>query len=295
MTENIVSIIIPCFNELKFTKMCINSILKYTSYPFELIVIDNGSSDGTGKYFKTLKNRLAVGARSSIRAFKPIISKRNLGVSGALNRGIYISEGKYVCYLNNDVIVTINWLEGLVSCAESDKKTGIVGCASNNVINDYGLFPAIAGFRNIKEIQKAAVMLSLSRKGQYDEALYIHGMCMLIKRSVVDKIGLFDERFYPCSGEDLEYSFRAKKAGYKLVNAMNVFIFHFISKATKSGIFKHKYGRIDAVCRAAKKKFLKKWGKAGRRFYSIYEKQQTEGRASVVEAHHWRTARNYAS
>ena len=249
--------------------------MKYTTHPYELIVVDNGSSDGTGRYLKGLKSRLITGDKRKIRAFKPVISEKNLGVSGALNIGIGIAKGKYVCYLNNDVIVTVNWLEGLVGCAQSDKKIGMVGCSTNKIRNARGLFPRLAGFRNIKEIQKMAIGASLLRERQYKKAHFIHGFCMLIKRGVVDKVGLFDERFYPCNGEDLDYSFRARKAGFKLVNAMNVFVFHFTSKATKSNKFIEQYGPIENIPSMTKIKFIKKFGDEGRRYLKIYLDNQS--------------------
>ena len=258
-TKNIVSIIIPCFNELEFTKICIKSILKYTSFPYELIVIDNGSSDGTGKYFKELKNRLLTGGKRKIQAFKSIISKRNLGVSGALNRGIKMSNGKYVCYLNNDVIVTTGWLEGLVRCAESDIRIGIVGCAANSGNYHLRLFSSSPGLRNISEIQKTAMMLSLKKERRYMETNFIIGMCMFIKREVINRIGLFDERFYPCSMEDLDYSLRTVKAGFKLVNTKNVFIYHFHARSTKSKAFNENYGNIETVTEKTKKMITDKW------------------------------------
>jgi O-antigen biosynthesis protein len=269
LTTNLVSIIVPCFNTLRFTKMCINSIIKYTTYPYELIVIDNGSTDGTCKYLNKLKKRLIISNKRSLRAFKPVINNRNLGVSAALNHGIGISKGQYVCYLNNDVIVTVEWLEGLIKCAESDERIGIVGCSTNMAKNSAGLFPKTAGLRNIKEIQKTAAAISILRRGQYEKAHFIYGFCMLIKRCIIDKIGLFDESFYPCGGDDLDYSIRVKKAGYWLINAGDVFIFHFFSKATKSAKFSSKYNGIDSITESAKAIFLKKWGQEGKRFYRL--------------------------
>src|SRR3989339_690069 len=216
----LVSIIVPCFNKLRFTRMCVNSILKYTSHPYELIVIDNGSKDGTAKYFKVLKKSVKTGVTQSIKRLAVVISKDNLGVSGALNRGVKISKGDYICYLNNDVIVTTGWLEGIVRCAQSDKSIGIVGCSTNTITDYAGLFPVYSGYRNIKEIQRTAVAVSIDKEGVYKKADYVHGLCMFIKRQVTKKIGLFDERFYPCCWEDLDYSYRAAKAGYRLVNAM---------------------------------------------------------------------------
>jgi len=115
--KSLVSIIIPCYNQLKFTKMCIESILKYTHYPFELIIIDNGSfeliiidngsADGTGKWLTTVLRIKDKG----LSRIKIILNDRNLGAPKAFNQGIKVSMGEYFLFLNNDTIVTEEWLQ----------------------------------------------------------------------------------------------------------------------------------------------------------------------------------------
>ena len=263
---NLVSIIIPCYNSIKYTKLCVGSVLKYTTSSYELILIDNGSIDGTAEYFRKLKKSIKTGMGRKISRLATIISKKNLGVSGSLNRGIKISKGEYVCYLNNDVIVTIGWLEGLIRCAESDKRIGIVGCSSNSQSKNTG-YVSLDWSSKMKEIQRTAILISLSRKGICKREHFIHGLCMFIKREVINNIGLFDERYFPCFGDDLDYSFRAKKAGYRLVSAMDVYIYHFYCRSTKSKIFLERYGKIEDVSIRSKRLFISKWGLAGVRYY----------------------------
>ena len=126
---NLVSIIIPCFNAVEYTKQCIESILQQTNMSYELILINNGSSDGTKEYFKILKKKLKPNEK--LQKIIIVQAEKNLGVAKALNLGISKSIGKYICYLNNDVIVTKDWLKKLVNVSKSDKKIGAVGTMFN--------------------------------------------------------------------------------------------------------------------------------------------------------------------
>ena len=129
MTKDLVSIIIPCFNAIEYTKQCIESVLLQTDINYELILINNGSTDGTKKYFDKLQNKLKL--NKCLKKVTIIQSTKNLGVAKALNLGISKSIGKYICYINNDVIVTKDWLRKIVKAANSDEKIGAVGTMFN--------------------------------------------------------------------------------------------------------------------------------------------------------------------
>lgn len=262
VNNNLVTIIIPCFNTVKYTRFCVDSILAYTTTPYELILIDNGSADGTARYFQQLKKTIVVANENNLKRFEVILSKTNLGVAAALNRGIRISRGRYICYLNNDVIVTKGWLEGLIRCAKSDKKIGVAGCSSNPGTNERLFFTGCPMYKSMEDIQRTAIAVSMVRKDVYIDVELVHGLCMFIKRELINKIGLFDERFYPCGREDIDYVVRAKRAGYRAVDAMDVYVFHFYNKSTTSKSFKKYYGHIDGITETAINKLRTKMGKA---------------------------------
>jgi GT2 family glycosyltransferase len=266
--RRLVSIIIPCFNQWRYTKLCLESVFRHTTHPFELIVIDNGSRDRTAKHLAMIRRRNTPDGKI-LTGFRIIVNKKNKGVSAALNQGISVARGQYICYLNNDTIVTGGWLHGLVACAERDAAIGLVGC-SVNLLEHYD------SVGNEREIQRTAVALSLLHRGQYENAHFVHGFCMLVKRKVIDRIGMFDERFYPCTGDDLDYSLRARKAGFRLVNAKDVFVYHFMSKATLAPDFNAAYGSIDTVTRKFFRRFLHKWGVAGMRFLQVYLRNKAD-------------------
>ncbi len=250
MTEELVSIIIPCFNAVKYTKQCIESVFLQTNINYELILINNGSTDGTNKYFDKLKKQLKPNKK--LRRLIIIQSKRNLGVAKALNLGISKSIGRYICYLNNDVIVTKDWLKKIVKAAKSNKQIGAVGTMFNAFENKKYL-KAVEKNKSLIDIM--AQIISLKNSGKIKIAKTIHGLCMFIKKSVFKKVGLFNEHFYPCFGEDIEFCDRLKKNGYKLVDAKDVFVFHYWNKSVRSKQFNKQNKSIENVMESHYKKF----------------------------------------
>ncbi|MBR3628037.1 MAG: glycosyltransferase family 2 protein [Elusimicrobia bacterium] len=250
MNKELVSIIIPCFNALEYTKQCIESVLLQTNINYELILINNGSTDGTKEYFKTLKRSLKINKK--LNKVTIIQAIKNLGVAKALNLGISKSTGKYVCYLNNDVIVTKDWLKKILKAAKSDKQIGAVGTMFN-AFEDKKYLKDVE--KNKKLIDVVAQTISVKNSGKIKKAKTIHGLCMFIKKSVFKKAGLFNENFYPCFGEDIEFCERLKKNGYKLVDATDVFIFHYWNKSVRSKQFNKQNKNIETVMKSHYKKF----------------------------------------
>ena len=250
MNKNLVSIIIPCFNAVEYTKQCVESVLLQTNTDYELILINNGSTDGTKEYFKFLKRRLKP--KEKLQKVTIIQSTKNLGVARALNLGISKSIGKYICYLNNDILVTKEWLKKIVKAAKSDKQVGAVGTMFN-AFEDKKIVKLVE--KDKKTVDVLAQTISAKNSGRIKKAKTIHGLCMFIKKSVFKKVGLFNENFYPCFGEDIEFCERLKKNGYKLVDAADVFIFHYWNKSVRSKQFNRQNKSIETVMKSHYKKF----------------------------------------
>ncbi|NIM46576.1 MAG: glycosyltransferase, partial [Candidatus Aenigmarchaeota archaeon] len=114
-----VNIIIVTFNSLKYTKACFLSILAFSKYPnCEIVVIDNNSTDGTKDYLLELSKKYPN--------VKVILNKKNRGFAAGCNQGIKKSTGDYLIFLNNDTIITPNYIRGLIKYLD-DKKVGLVG------------------------------------------------------------------------------------------------------------------------------------------------------------------------
>lgn len=211
---NKTTIIILTCNNLDYNKLCIQSIRDFTPKDtYEIVVIDNNSTDGTVNWLKSQSD------------LKVILNETNLGFPKGCNQGIAIADpGNDILLLNNDTIVTYNWLYNLRGCLYSDPSIGAVGPVTNNC----SYYQAIeTNFTNINEMQKFAWKFNSSGKKEYEQRIKLIGFCMLIKREVVETVGLLDERFTPGNYEDDDYSYRIQEAGYKLMLCNSTFIYHF--------------------------------------------------------------------
>jgi len=202
-------IIIPVWNQLAFTKDCIESIKKNTSGEYGLIIVDNASSDETRSYLESLK-------ASGILPLTLIRNSENLGFVKAVNQGISASVAPYICLLNNDTIVTKGALEEMVAVAAGSADIGIVNPSSNNL----GQKPAAGEPMELY----AEKIRHLS--GQYVELGAAIGFCMLIKREVINKIGPFDEIYGMGNFEDTDFSRKAVNAGYRCVRSCGSYVYH---------------------------------------------------------------------
>jgi len=107
--DELASIIILCCNELDYNRQCLESVLQHTRGPYELILVDNGSTDGTSEYLKEIQGK-AEPARVIIMR-----NEKNVGFPAGCNQGLTKARGRYLVFLNNDTIVTNGWLEGLIA------------------------------------------------------------------------------------------------------------------------------------------------------------------------------------
>ncbi|MDD3977829.1 MAG: glycosyltransferase family 2 protein [Methanomicrobium sp.] len=213
-----ISIIIPNYNGKQFLKNCLNSISDQSYFEKEIIVIDNGSSDGSSDYIKENFPEVIL-----------IENSENLGFTGATNQGIRHSKGDYICTLNNDTISGYHFLKYLQKAIESDKDIGIVASKMifpDGRINSAGMCISRSG---------AAWNRGMFEEdcGQYEKPEYVIGACAgaaLYRKSMLDEIGLFDEDFFMYH-DDVDLSFRACLAGWKCLYCPKAVVTH-INSAT---------------------------------------------------------------
>ncbi len=110
--KSLASVIVPCWNQLEFTRHCIAALRRHTRQPWELVVIDNGSTDGTRDYLAGVQDMSPV-------PVGVVANARNLGFPAAINQGMRQARGEYLVLLNNDVVVTEGWLDHLVALASA--------------------------------------------------------------------------------------------------------------------------------------------------------------------------------
>jgi len=235
------SIIILTSNKLEYTQKCIESIRDFTKPgTFEIIVVDNHSTDGTVNWLQEQAD------------ITLICNKENLGFPKGCNQGMEAAGGDSVLLLNNDTIVTENWLENLTTCLNSSPDIGAVGAITNNCSN-YQTIPV--HYASLEEMHRFAADHNVSNPEQWEERLKLVGYCMLITQEVIEKIGLLDERFTPGNYEDDDYSFRIRQAGYRLILSKDTFIHHVGSVS-----FGENRNNFAELLRVNGEKFEKKWG-----------------------------------
>lgn len=213
-----VSIIIPVFNQIEMTRECLESIRENTRPEYEVILIDNGSEP------QISCNALQTKPWESI-----IHNDHNLGFPIAVNQGIGAAGGDVICILNNDVIVTPGWLEGLISRLS---EFSIIGPVTNYAA---GMQRAIVSiYENREELNKASFAWLYEHAGQTKEVKWITGFCFIFKRILIDEIGFFDESLWPCSGEEIDFCLRVRDRGHKIGIARDVYVHHHGSSTFKT-------------------------------------------------------------
>lgn len=215
MTEMpVVTIIIPNWNGKGVLRECLSS-LSHLDYPnLEIVVVDNGSTDGsTSMIEKEFSN------------VKLLINKKNLGFAGGCNIGIRAAKGDLICLFNNDAIAHPFWLYKVVEAFNSSP-VGIVGCSicsseSKEVTLSAGMkIDAITGWS--WQVDHGS---RLGCRLEPDSIDYLTGCAMLIRREVIDKIGLLDESYF-LYGEDLDLCMRARRAGYECLVVPDAVVYH---------------------------------------------------------------------
>lgn len=224
------SIIIPACGQHKMTEDCIESIYKH-SRDFEIIVITNGG----GAWY-----------RSDV---KVISNEVNLGFPIAVNQGIKASTGDVIVVLNNDTIVTPYWLDHLSKHLEI---YDVVGPVTNNISGPQKIECQV--INNSEAIDLFAQKLHFENNCQIYPFHRLVFFCVVIKKEVINKIGLLDEQFSPGNFEDDDYCMMAIEAGFRLGIAEDVFIYHIGSQS-----FKNDPVAYNELLRVNKAKFEAKW------------------------------------
>jgi GT2 family glycosyltransferase len=216
-----ISVIIPNFNGVNFIPNCLSSLQKQTFKNFNVIVVDNGSSDDSVNLIK-----------KSYPWVRLIELSENTGFAKACNTGINASQAKHVAILNNDTEVMPDWLKELYRAIEENKEAGMA--ASKILLN-----------MESREIDSVGMLIypdGIGRQkgrgeidyGQYDrekEILFAHGAAAIYRKLMLDEIGLFDEDFFAYA-EDTDIGLRAQLAGWKAVTAPKAVVYHKYSATT---------------------------------------------------------------
>jgi GT2 family glycosyltransferase len=241
-----VSIVVVTYNNLDLTRRCLESLYAQTEWPnFEVIVVDNASSDGTPEYLRDVRNGWP--------GFEVILNPENAGFARASNLGLRRASGDYFVLLNNDVVVTRGWLSALICHLRRDPTIGIVGPVTNAIGNE-AMVPV--GYQDIEQMPRWAASFVRDHDGESFDISMLAMFCIALRRSVFDEVGPLDERFGVGMFEDDDYSLRVRRAGYRVVCVENSFVHHWM-KAAFSRLSPADYQRLFDHNRRL---FEEKWG-----------------------------------
>jgi len=209
----LISVVIVNYNGKKFLDDCLSSLERQTCQNFEIILVDNGSSDDS-----------ITSTRGKFPGVIIVDNRTNLGFAGGTNSGIREAQGEFIFTLNNDTIADPRMLEEIVRPMQSDPEVGV--CGSKMLLSD-------------GRINSTAICISRSGAawdrgmeeedhGQYDKQEEVFGACAgaaLYRHSMLDEIGLFDEDFFLYT-EDVDLAFRARLAGWKCMYVPTAKVVH---------------------------------------------------------------------
>jgi GT2 family glycosyltransferase len=227
------SIIVISYNNLPLTRLCLESILVNTEYPnYEVIVVDNNSSDGTQAYLRYL-----AAQHSHIEI---ILNSQNHGFARANNQGIERSSGEYLVLLNNDTVVPPGWLSRLLHHLRRPS-VGMVGPVTNSAGNEARIE---VPYRTWSEMESFAAERTWEHDGQAADIKVLAMYCVALKRATYDAVGPLDEQFGIGMFEDDDYTQRLRAKGYRILCAADVFVHHFGQAAFKKLIDSGDYQRL---------------------------------------------------
>lgn len=242
MIKTALTIIIVNWNNKKILQDCLESIYNtQINYSYKIIVVDNNSEDGS---VELIKNK-----------FVDVIlieNNKNIGFAKANNRAIKIAKTDHILLLNNDTIVTQNdCFNNMVRFMQKNPRVGVLGCKL--LYPDGTLQNLDAKYTSAWEIFKNQILFSKTwkrfRKNKEKDNIlkrvdWVSGACLLTRREVFEKVGMLKEDYFMC-GEDVEFCYRAHKAGWEIGVLTGVSIIHLLGKSAEKNLTETFYHSID--------------------------------------------------
>ena len=226
-----ISVVILSHNKIDYTRTCIHSLLE-TDYPdWELVIVDNGSDDGTVEWLKKFHNE----AKNHNIPVTLIFNSGNIGCSTARNQGIEASSGELIAFCDNDIALrNRNWLK-LMAKDLADPSVGMVGPKIIYPFEPFNIQCAGAAVTPMGRIQfmgrgenKEDPKFNIRKEVQC-----LISACCMTKKSLLDEYGGFDEIFNPVEYEDIDLCYRIRSHGYKIMYNPKVEMYHFESVTTE--------------------------------------------------------------
>jgi len=237
-----VSVIILNYNGERFISCCLDSVLADDYQPKEILLVDNASNDKSVAMAFEYQDKITI-----------VQNAENFGFPKGCNLGIRVARGDIIVLLNVDTEVREGWLTELIKPMLHDPQVGLTG--SKLLFPDSDLIQFAGGTMEPNGLTQHRGYGQLDN-GDYDESKeveYLTGASVAIRRSVFNRLGLLDEGF-PLYFEDIDFSNRARQAGYKILYQPSSVVYHFETYGTKKNSFKYYYkyhrGRLRFVLKS---------------------------------------------
>lgn len=245
-----VSIIVLNWNGKGFLKDCLDSLKKVTYPNLEVIIVDNNSTDGSQAFIK-----------KQYPTFTLIENKKNYGFAKGNNIGWKVAHGDYVLFLNNDTVVTPDFLQPLLA---DFKKNPKIGCLQpqmrvmkeKKLLDSVGSFMTFTGFLYHFGFRKNCSLETYNRQREIFSA---KGACIIFPRGVLQKVGVFDEDFF-IFFEETDLCFRVWLAGYTVVYEPKSVIYHFVGGDTTASDSYQYEKRIYLIFKNMNCSYIKNFG-----------------------------------
>jgi GT2 family glycosyltransferase len=261
--KTMIYIIIPVFNRLKFTTECIESLRRQTYSDYKIIVVDDGSTDGTAEFLNQHYPETTV-----------LKGDGNLWWTGATNMGVKhvlnseTGENDFILTLNNDLVVQNDYLEKLVEIYNENKPC-LVGSVSVDIADPQSVHYCGVTWDSFSAKQRSAVKLpaklsDLQANSKFIKTDLLPGRGILIPISVFKKIGIYDVQSFPHYAADEDFSLRARKAGYQLLVSNFAYVCSHVNESNLSGKhqrknFKYYYDFFFSIKSSCNLKYRYRW------------------------------------
>ena len=236
--EILCDLVLLTWNGFHLLEPCVRSLFRCTDLSCRLIVVDNGSTDPeTLAYLRSLPEKSSM-------PVQVLHLPENRCIASALNEGLRQTSAPWICLLNNDLLVTPGWLTEMLRVAQTHPQIGLL----NPMSNQFGVVPDPP-----EAVDNLAETLLKREQGRWLEEWNCVGFCMLLPRSVFEKVGLLDEEFRPFFFEDTDYAMKVRAAGWICAIAKGAYVYHH-----QGGTLRLDPARTEQFLRN-RERFHKKW------------------------------------